>query len=250
MTGKYFASVLVEDGLAAPEKPAPIPEDGVIGIDLGLSHYLSDSNGRKEDNPRHLKKALANLRRKQRKLSRKEKGTRRRQKARLLVAKAHERVTDARNDFQHKLSRRLVDENQAVVFESLNIKGMLKNGTLARHISDASWHSFVSKVEYKAERAGRHFVQVSPWFASSKTCSSCGGKAKAMPLSIRSWACSSCGSVHDRDLNAATNIKDEGIRILLAGGLSVTARGGRRNPIKRLVVATVETRSLAIHGGE
>ncbi|MBN4056197.1 transposase [Rhodothermus sp. AH-315-K08] len=99
--------------------------------------------------------------------------------------------------------RRLVDENQAVVFESLNIKGMLKNGNLARHISDASWHAFVSKVAYKAERAGRHFVQVSPWFASSKTCSSCGGKAKAMPLSVRSWA----------------------------EGLSVTARGGRRKPI-------------------
>jgi len=226
-TGKYFASVLVEDGLALPDKPQLIAEEDVIGIDLGISHLAIDSNSHKEENPRHHDRALVNLRRKQRKLSRKKKGSNRYRKARLKVAKAHERVANARNDHQHKLSRRLVDENQAVVFETLNKKGLLKNRRLARHITDAAWGALQAKVAYEADRAGKHVVFVSQWFPSSKTCSECGKVIDELPLSVREWECE-CGAVHDRDVNAAINIKQAGIQQLKTEGLSVSARGGRR----------------------
>lgn len=225
-TGKYFASLLHEDGLSLPDKPSIIAEDAVVGVDLGISHLAIESNGHKEENPRHHDRALANLRRKQRKLSRKKKGSNRRKKAKLMVAKAHERVANARADHQHKLSKRLVDENQAVIFETLNKKGMLKNRRLARHISDAAWGALQAKVAYKSDRAGKHVVFVSQWFASSKTCSCCGVVVEELPLEVRSWVCE-CGALHDRDINAALNIKNEGIKQLKTEGLSVSARGGR-----------------------
>ena len=194
------------------------------------------STGVKTGNPRFVKNAQRSLKRKQKKLSRCKKGSKGRAKARLLVAKAHERVAFARNDFQHKLSKQLIDENQTVIVETLKIKNMLKNHCLARSIADAGWHSLITKLDYKAKQAGKHLVKIDQWFASSKTCSCCGRKQESMPLNIRSWTCE-CGYVADRDINAAINIKQQGILKLKAEGLSVSANGGKRKSSTLLVAA-------------
>ena len=193
---------------------------------MGLSHVAIASTGEKQNNPRFLKRAGANLRRKQKSLSRKKKGSANRNKARVLVAKAHEKTANARNDFQHKLSKRLIDENQAICIETLKVKTMLKNRRLSKHIADAAWGELVRKLEYKAAWVGKRLVQIDQWYASSKTCSACGHKAQAMPLSIRNWRCEACGAHHDRDVNAAKNIRLQGILKLKAEGLSVSACRG------------------------
>ncbi|PWW41724.1 putative transposase [Idiomarina loihiensis] len=218
-TGKFYASILVDDGMGALSPIHTVSK--VTGIDLGLSHFAIESNGRKTANPGFVKRAEKNLRRKQRQLSRKAKGSANRAKARLLVAKCHEKVANARADFQHKLSRTLVDENQAVIVETLKSANMMKNRKLAKHIADASWHSFVVKLEYKAKEQGKHLVKLDQWYASSKTCHCCGHKMDDMPLSVRKWDCPSCGTTDiDRDLNAALNIRDKGILELKAAGQS------------------------------
>ena len=218
-TGKFYASILVDDGLEAPSLTHSI--DQVTGIDLGLSHFAIQSNGKKEDNPRFVRRAEKNLRRKQKQLSRKKKGSANRAKARLLVAKCHEKTANARADFQHKLSRTLVDKNHAVIVETLKSANMMKNRKLAKHIADASWHSFVVKLEYKLKEQGKHLVKLDQWYASSKTCHCCGHKMEEMPLSVRKWDCPSCGTKDiDRDLNAALNIRDKGILELKAAGQS------------------------------
>ena len=243
-TGKYYASILVDDGR---ETPQPIHSiDTVVGIDLGITHFAIESHGRKEANPRFIKRAESNLRRKQRQLSRKKKGSANRAKARLIVAKAHEKVTNARSDFQHKYSRTLVDENQAVIVETLKSANMMKNRKLAKHIADASWHSFVLKLEYKAKEQGKHVIKLDQWYASSKICNDCGFKVKDMPLSVRIWNCPKCGRVGiDRDMNAALNIRDKGIFELKAAGRAVTACGGARHSWS-YQVAACETRSIAL----
>ncbi|MGL4833882.1 MAG: RNA-guided endonuclease InsQ/TnpB family protein [Shewanella sp.] len=217
--GKFYASILVDDGMEAPTLLYTVSK--VTGVDLGLSHFAIASNGRKIANPRLVKRAEKNLKRKQRQLSRKVKGSANRAKARLRVAKCHEKVANARADFQHKLSRTLVDENQAVIVETLKSANMMKNRTLAKHIADASWHSFVVKLEYKLKEQGKHLVKLDQWYASSKTCHCCGHIMEEMPLSVRQWDCPSCGTTDiDRDLNAALNIRDKGILELKAAGRS------------------------------
>lgn len=222
-SGKYYASVLVEDGVALPEKQKYICENEIIGIDLGLSHILISSDGNKYDNPRFLKRSLANLRRKQKALSRKKKGSKNRAKARLLVAKAHERTANNRNDFHHKLSKRLIDENQAICVETLKVKNMLKNANLAKHIADAAWGDLLCKLEYKSKWYGKHFIAIDQWYPSSKTCASCKHKQNNITLNVRYWVCDHCGTKHDRDVNAALNIKHQGMLKLKAEGLSVSA---------------------------
>ena len=226
-TGKYYASILVDDGLAQPNPLTDLNASQVVGIDMGITDLAITSTGHKTGNPRFLKNAQRNLKRKQKALSRCKKGSKGRAKARLLVAKAHERVANARNDFQHKLSRQLIDENQAVIVETLKVKNMLKNKRLARSIADAGWHSLLTKLEYKAKQKGKHLVKIDQWFASSKTCSCCGLKQETMPLTIRTWVCP-CGAAHDRDVNATKNIQSQGILKLKAEGLSVSADGGKR----------------------
>ena len=226
-TGKYYASILAENDQLESKLVTDLQARKVVGVDAGLTDIAITSNGLKTGNPRFLKNAQRNLKRKQKTLSRCKKGSKGRAKARLLVAKAHERVAFARNDFQHKLSRQLVDENQAVIVETLKVKNMLKNHCLARSIADAGWHSLVTKLDYKAKQAGKHLVKIDQWFASSKTCSCCGRKQEEMPLNLRSWTCE-CGATHDRDINAAINIKQQGILKLKAEGLSVSADGGKR----------------------
>ena len=228
VTGKHYASLLYETDQVAPAPLKDVDAAKVVGLDMGLSHLAIDSAGRKIANPSFLKQAQKNLKRKQQALSRTKKGSRRRAKARLLVAKAHERVANARNDFQHKLSRQIVDDNQAVIVETLKVSNMMKNAKLAKHIGDASWHALITKLDYKAREQGKHLVKIDPWFASSKTCHVCQHKMDAMPLSVRSWECPACQTQHDRDINAALNIKQQGIIQLKAEGLSVSAHGGLR----------------------
>ena len=224
--GKYYASILADDGQEAAAKPTYIT--AVTGFDLGLSHYLIDNNGGKVANPRHQVNAYRRLRRDSKALSRKKLGSANRRKARLRLAAQHERVANARADFQHKLSRRIIDENQAVIVETLKSANMMKNRRLARHIGDAAWSGFVAKLAYKAESAGVHLVKLDQWFASSKTCHCCGHKMSEMPLKVREWKCPGCNAEHDRDINAALNIQHKGITELMAAGLVVKAHRGLR----------------------
>ena len=224
-SGKYYASVLIDNGLVEAKPIKHIEK--VVGLDMGIHDFIADSHGNKTPNPRFLNKQLSNLKRKQQNLSRTKKGSKGRANARLLVAKAHEKVAFARNDFQHKLSKILADENQAVVVEDLNIKGMTKNRKLARHIQDLGWHGFSAKLGYKLKAQGKHLVKIDRWYPSSKTCSCCGHKQETMPLNIRNWQCQ-CGAIQDRDVNAANNIANQGIIKLKADGYTVSASGGMR----------------------
>ncbi len=219
---RYWAAILTDDGA---EMPKPSTDGAALGIDVGLTHFAVTSDGLKEPNHRPLAQAEANLKRKQRKLSRKRKGSANRNKARVLVARAHEKVRRVRADFLHKLSRRLVNENQVIAVESLNVKGMMANGSLAKAIGDVGWGMFVNMLAYKAERDGKVLVKCHRSYPSSKACNDCGHVVSALPLDVRSWTCPECGMVHDRDINAARNIRDEGLR-LLAEGCPATACGG------------------------
>lgn len=220
-TGKYYASILADDGQEAPAKPTYIT--AVAGYDIGLKDYLIRDDGDKTPNPRFLVNAYCRLRRDSKTLSRKKKGSANRAKARIKLAAQHERVTNARADFLHKLSRSIIDDNQAVVVETLKSANMMKNRRLARHIGDAAWSGFVAKLAYKAESAGVHLVKLDQWFASSKTCHCCGHKMADMPLKVRKWQCPACHADHDRDINAAINIRQKGITDLMAAGHVVKA---------------------------
>jgi putative transposase len=220
--GKYYASIVVDDGQETPTSSA----DGkAVGLDVGLIDFCVTSDGSKYANPKHLAKHSRNLKRKQRKLSRKQKGSNTRNKARRLVAKVHSKIKRVREDFLHKLSRKIVNENQVIVVENLNVKGMVKNPNLARSISDAGWGMFGTMLKYKAEKVGKIYLEVDRFFPSSKTCNNCLHKVSSIPLDVRHWNCPKCKSHNDRDINAAKNIRDEGLRILSLG-TSDTASGG------------------------
>ncbi|WP_045960469.1 RNA-guided endonuclease InsQ/TnpB family protein [Xenorhabdus poinarii] len=234
-TGKYYAAILCDDEAEVPAKPSLITT--VTGLDMGLSHYAIKSDGDKVANPRHLINASRNLRRKQKALSRKKKGSANRRKARIQLAGVHERVANARADFQHKLSRAIVDESQAVIVETLKSANMMKNHHLARVIGDAGWRGFISKLEYKAAEKGVHLVRLDQWFASSKTCHCCGYKMSEMPLNKRIWKCPECRVEHDRDINAAINIRQKGVQELQAAGLVVSAHGGPCKSVTQTVAA-------------
>ncbi|MDJ1178467.1 RNA-guided endonuclease TnpB family protein [Roseofilum sp. BLCC_M91] len=229
-SGKYFASILTE---TEGENPAVSTDCKVIGVDLGLTHFAITSDGckvSKYDNPRNLAKHEKNLKRKQQKLAKKQKGSNSRNKAKKTLAKVYERVTKFRQDFLHKLSRKLVNENQVVVVENLNVKGMVRNHNLAKAISDAGWGTFVNFLAYKLEKKGGKLIEIDRWFPSSKLCSNCYYQIDKLPLDVREWTCPSCGTRHDRDGNAASNIRAEGIRILQTDGTAVSADGGEVRP--------------------
>ena len=216
--GRWFVSLLCDDPSVQP-LPAT---DGAVGIDVGLDHLLTLSTGEKIANPRHERRDRARLAEAQRKLSRKARGDgANRAKARRKVAEIHARIADRRRDLLHKLTTRLVRENQTLVIEDLTVRNMVKNHTLARAISDASWSEFRSMLEYKAAWYGREVIAVDRWFPSSKLCSACGTLVGKMPLNVRTWTCD-CGTTHDRDVNAAKN--------LLAAGLAVTVCGAGVRP--------------------
>jgi putative transposase len=209
-SGKYFASILTE---LEGENPTSSTDGKVIGIDLGLKHFAVTSDGNKVsqyDNPKHLAKHEKNLKRKQKKLARKQKGSNSRYKYKKVVARVYERVSNSRADFLHKLSRKLVNENQVVVVENLHVKGMVRNPNLAKAISDVGWGMFTNFLAYKLENKGGKLIEIDRWFPSSKLCSNCYHQVEAMPLDVREWTCPHCNTHHDRDGNAATNIREEG----------------------------------------
>jgi putative transposase len=224
-SGKYYASVLME--LEGSNSTA-ITDGKIAGIDLGLKDFAIVNDGIKTSkyaNHKHLAKHERNLKRKQQKLARKEKGSKSRDKARILVARVHERVSNVRQDYLHKLSRKLVDDNQVIVVESLNTKGMVRNHKLAKAISDVGWGMFVNFLQYKLDREGKVLVEIHRWFPSSKLCSNCHYQVDEMPLDVRTWTCPNCGTHHDRDGNAAINIRAEGIRMLSVLGTRTAADG-------------------------
>jgi putative transposase len=228
-SGKYFASILTE---LEGEQPTTT-EGKIYGVDLGLKHFAVVTDGErvsKYDNPKHLARHEKNLKRKQKKLARKQKGSNSRKKYRKVVAKVYERVSNSRQDFLHKLSYKLVSDSQAVIVESLNVKGMVRNHNLAKAISDVGWGTFTNFLAYKLERKGGKLVEIDRWFPSSKLCSNCFYQVNEMPLDVREWTCRRCGTHHDRDGNAAINIRAEGIRWLLAEGSAVSAVGGEVRP--------------------
>ena len=228
-SGKYFASILTE---VAGEKP-PTGEGKIYGIDLGLKHFAIVTDGEKVskyDNPKHLAKHEKNLKRKQQKLARKQKGSKSRSRYRKVVAKVYERVSNSRQDFLHKLSYKLVSDSQAVIVENLHVKGMVRNYNLAKAISDCGWGTFTNFLAYKLERKGAKLVEIDRWFPSSKLCSNCFYQIGEMSLEVREWTCPHCNTHHDRDGNAAINIRAEGIRMLKAEGSAVSAVGGEIRP--------------------
>ncbi|MEH2359299.1 RNA-guided endonuclease InsQ/TnpB family protein [Nostoc sp.] len=247
-SGKYFASILTEiegeqefgsccsNGLGPsfPEGKNPLQVEGKIyGIDLGLKHFAVVTDGEKVskyDNPKHLAKHEKNLKRKQKKLARKHKGSNSRYRYRKVVAKVYERVSNSRQDFLHKLSYKLVSDSQAVIVENLHVKGMVHNHKLAKSISDAAWGTFTNFLAYKLERNGGQLIEIDRWFPSSKLCSNCFFSYSELSLDVRDWTCPHCGTHHDRDGNAAINIRAEGIRMIKAEGSAVSAVGGEVSP--------------------
>ncbi|PHV62842.1 IS200/IS605 family element RNA-guided endonuclease TnpB [Cyanobacterium aponinum] len=210
-SGKYFASCLYDDGQDLPRQNS---EGKAVGIDLGIKDFAITSDGSKYGNLNHYRKYEQKLAKKQKRLAKKQKGSNNRRKARKAVAKVHEKITRCREDFLHKLSRKLVDENQVVVVENLAVKNMVKNHKLAKSISDCGWGQFCTMVKYKAEWEGKTYIEVDRFFPSSKTCNHCLHQVDSLTLDIRSWQCPKCGTIHDRDVNAAKNIRDEGLRLL------------------------------------
>jgi putative transposase len=227
-SGKYFASCLYDDGV---DLPAPSSEGKAIGIDLGLTDFAITSDGSKYGNPKHYRKYEVKLAKKQKQLAKKQKGSNNRKRARITVAKVHEKITRSREDFLHKLSRKLVDKNQVIVVENLAVRNMVKNHKLAKSISDAGWGQFCTMLKYKAEWQGKTYIEVDRYFPSSKTCNCCLHQVDSLPLDLRSWQCPKCHTIHDRDINAAMNIRDEGLR-LLAVGHTASASGERVRPSK------------------
>lgn len=201
-TGKYFVSILVDNKKALPEK---CKIEKTIGIDVGIKTFATISTGEKIDNPKFLKKSLGRLKVLQQRLSNKTKGSKNRLKTKHRVALIHEKITNQRSDFLHKLSTRLVSENQAIALEDLNVKGMIKNHNLAQSIGDCSWSKFMRMIEYKSEWQGKHVHKIGRFQPSSKICS-CGEINNELKLSDREWTCKECSTTHDRDILAAQNI--------------------------------------------
>lgn len=217
-SGRWHISIRFDDPTI---KPLPA-NNNAVGLDLGVTSLIATSNGDKVANPKQFKKHHRRLRLAQKRLARKQKGSKNREKARRKVAKIHLKITDSRKDFLHKLTTQLVRENQTIAVETLAVKNMVKNPKLALSISDSGWGELVRQLDYKCRWYGRKLVKMDKWFPSSKRCSHCGHIVEKMPLKIREWQCSECGTHHDRDINASKNI--------LAAGLAVSVCGATVRP--------------------
>ena len=209
--GRWFATLCVD----LPDPEPDTPTGNSVGVDLGIADFATLSTGEKIANPRHLARHERGLRRQQKLLTRMKRGSNNRAKQRVKVARKHSRVRDARRDFLHKTSTRLVRGNDVVAVEDLNVSGMVRNRSLAKSISDVGWGEFRTMLAYKAERSGKRLAVIDRWYPSSKTCSACGHLLATISLGTRQWTCPDCGTRHDRDINAAKNI-------LVAAGLAET----------------------------
>ena len=210
--GRWFVSLLVEETITPYAST-----DAAVGLDAGITTLVTLSTGEKITNPKYEKKDRAKLAKAQRALARKQKGSNNQAKARLKVAKVYARIADRRRDHLHKLTTRIVRENQTIVIEDLAVRNMVKNRSLARAISDASWSELRSMLEYKADWYGREVIAIDRWYPSSKTCSDCGHVLRSLPLNVREWVCAECGTVHDRDVNAAKVIRAVGLAVQVCG---------------------------------
>ena len=208
-SGKYYVSILVEEEMKQLPK-----NEFTIGIDLGLTDFAITSDGIKYSNPKYLKKSLNKLAIEQRKLSRKKIGSENREKQRLKVAKLHEKISNQRKDFLHKLSSELINENQVICLEDLHVKEIQQNKYLSQSVSDVGWYEFRRQLEYKAKWYGRTISFIDKWYPSSQICSNCGKNTGKKTLDIREFDCPYCGKHHDRDINASINILHEGLRLL------------------------------------
>ena len=225
-TGKYFISILVDNGKEIPMKQA-FNESTTIGVDVGIKDFAITSIGEKVENPKFLNNSLDRLKCLQKRVSKKVKGSKNRDKARQQLSKLHEIITNQRNDFQNKISFKLISENQAIALETLNVKGMIKNHCLAQAIGDVAWSSFVTKIEYKAEWFGKTILRIGRFEPSSKTCSVCGTTNNTLTLKDRKWECVECKTKHDRDINAAVNIKKFALIAQNLIGISTSGTEGR-----------------------
>jgi putative transposase len=217
-SGRYFVSMLCDDAVSARPQAA-----GQVGIDLGLTHFAVLSTGEKIAAPNTFRENEAKLAKLQRRLAKKRQGSANRAKAKLKVARLHAKTADSRRDFLHKLSTRLIDENQVIAVETLAVSNLQRNGCLAKSIADAGWAEFVRQLEYKAAWYGRELIGIDRWYPSTKRCADCGYTMPKMDLSVRAWTCPECEMVHDRDVNAARNV--------LAAGLAVSACGESVSPV-------------------
>src|SRR6266700_2878354 len=250
--GRWYVSLAVD--IPASE---PLPAAGrAAGVDLGIKDFAVTSDGQRIANPRHLERRARNLARYQRRMARCQRGSANRAKAKAKVARAHRKVRASRADFLHRASTRLVRDHDVIVIEDLAVKNMVRNRSLAKAISDCGWGTFRAMVEYKAARAGRHVIVIDRWYPSSKTCSSCGHLLAELSLKTRTWQCPSCGTRHDRDINAAKNILAAGLAVAGANpgdacGADVRPQGTppRQSAVKQepqLVRAGIPV----VHGGE
>ena len=217
-SGQYYVSLKIEEiiELKQPTDVSMISINDIIGLDLGLTHFYIDSNGKKVENPKYLKESLRKLAKLQRQLKNKTIGSNNYKKLQTKISKLHLHIANQRKDFLHKESRQVVDENQVIVLEDLYVKGMIRNKKLSRSISDVGWGMFKTFISYKASWVNKTVVYVDRFFPSSKLCNSCHTKNTMLSLSDREWICPFCGAKHDRDKNASKNIKEEGMRILNA----------------------------------
>ncbi|MFD8148831.1 RNA-guided endonuclease InsQ/TnpB family protein [Streptomyces sp. NPDC059708] len=237
--GRWFVSMLFD------AVPAPMPATTrAVGIDVGLTALVTLSTGEKVPDPKHERRDRERLARAQRALSRKRKGSANRGKARVRVARIHARIADRRRDHLHRLTTRLVRDNQTLVIEDITVRNLLKNRRLARAINGAAWHELRTMLEYKAAWYGRTLIVVDRWFPSSKLCSVCGSLAAEMPLSVREWTCTGCGATHDRDGNAAVNLLAAGLAVI-ACGAGVRPRRDPSRPGRRAVKQEAPTREGA-----
>ena len=227
-TGKYYVSIFTEQEIEDLPKT-----NKKVGIDLGLKDFVITSNNKKFKNNRYTKKYAKQLKKAQQHLSRKQKGSNGFEKQKLKVAKIHEKIASCRLDTLHKVSKELVESYDLISVEDLNVKGMIKNHKLSKHIADASWGNFVTLLQYKCDWYGKELVKVNRFYPSSKTCGECGWINQELKLLDREWTCKSCGVIHDRDVNASRNILKEGLKITSGGTLDNADGDSNKTSVKK-----------------